>query len=509
MRFVMLVVWFAFLGSGSVSADALPTVEMLRRQVAAAAGTPLKKMTMVETYERHGSHGRRTSFRSGDDKRTVVEEAPFTYATGEFGKQVWHQNVNGQTVLDQPEAGRATTDKITTTVAPIVDPVFGYVISSLNRAGYGSREYVEAATSRVVRVDDIEAAQTTTRAFDDFRTVGGETRSWHWTVRDGHVENDAEYRVVSIVPDARPSDVEIAPPRRELVKFPPGVSEVALPVQLRGGNFSVRLTVAGRGLDFILDTGASGITIDDGVARQLGLPVYSRYSNGANAGRYLGGSTIVPSVLVGDLAMKDVVMSLTPNLLANYDEVASGVKPVGLLGFDFIAALALKLDYEHGAITASDSNRFVPPTTPHTIALDVRLGSQQPLVDVAIDGALGERFVVDTGSPAPVMLFDYFQRRHPEALVDRGGGGDARGLRFSGVGGRFETKPYQLDSMRLGSAVFKQFLAYAVRSRAAYGGDEDGLIGTTFLQLFNVYLDYGDSRIYLEPNAYGQTARTR
>ncbi len=170
------------------------------------------------------------------------------------------------------------------------------------------------------------------------------------------------------------------------------------------------------------------------------------------------------------------------------------MKSVGLLGFDFIAALAPKVDCEHGEVIAYEADQFVAPTTPHTIALDIRLGSQTLRVDVTINGALGERFLIDTGSPVPLMPFDYFQRRHLEALIDRGGGGDARQLHFTGVGGAFETKPYQLDSMRLGTGEFKQFFAYAVRSRAAYGGDQDGIVGVAFLQFFHVYL---------EPNAFG------
>ena len=169
----------------------------------------------------------------------------------------------------------------------------------------------------------------------------------------------------------------------------------------------------------------------------------------------------------------------------------------------------MKLDYEHGEVKASDGNAFVPPTAPHTIALDIRLGSQQPRVDVTINGALGERFIIDTGEPAPLLLFDYFQRRHPEALVDRGGGGNARFIRFYGVGGNFQTVPYQLDSVRLGSAEFEGTLAYAVRTRTSYGGSQDGLFGVQFLDFFNLYLNDADSRVYLEPNAFGRSASRR
>lgn len=45
---------------------------MIRKQIAAAAGTPPKNVTMVVTYDRHGTRGRRTMFRIGDDVRVSV-----------------------------------------------------------------------------------------------------------------------------------------------------------------------------------------------------------------------------------------------------------------------------------------------------------------------------------------------------------------------------------------------------------------------------------------------------
>ncbi len=61
----------------------------------------------------------------------------------------------------------------------------------------------------------------------------------------------------------------------------------------------------------------------------------------------------------------------------------------------------------------------------------------------------------------------------------------------------------------MGGVRFKDFLAFVVGTKTAYGIDEDGLLGTEFLQLFNVYLDYGNLRIYLEPNALGRAASGR
>ena len=96
----------------------------------------------------------------------------------------------------------------------------------------------------------------------------------------------------------------------------------------------MRLSIQGRWLDFLVDTGASGIVIDENVVRQLGLSTYGRYSSGVNAGRYVGGSVLVPSVKIGDLSMTDVAMNTTPHMRESDDEFRGGVKPVGLLGFD-------------------------------------------------------------------------------------------------------------------------------------------------------------------------------
>ncbi len=492
--------------SGGVGiAQSVPTADVIEARVKAAAGPPTTSLQTVVITKRDGVRGRRTTYRLGDDYRRIAEEPPFVTQRGRVGKQSWHQNENGQTVLDQDDEGFATPDRYVATVTAVSSPVAGYAIARLNASGFGSRDVIDSSW-HVVRHEDVAASGTTVTAYDDFRSVDGATHAWHWAAKDGHPENAADYRITSESRDVRPGDVAIAKPRRAVFALPDGSTEVALPARQVRDKFYVRVTIGGRGLDFLLDTGAAGITIDDDVARELGLTQYGRFSNGANAGRYIGSRVIVPHLAVGSLVGNDVVMHTTPHIAPIN---AGDMKPVGLLGFDFIGALALKLDYVHGTVTAFDPATFAAPTAPHTLALDVRLGTQQPMTDVMINGALGERFILDTGASAPLALFDYFQRRNRSALVDRGGGGAARNLRHYGVGGAFDVKPYQLDSVKIGSADFKGFLAYAVTSRQAYGVDEDGLIGTGFLNLFDVYLDYGNSRVYLEPNELGRAASVR
>ena len=265
----------------------------------------------------------------------------------------------------------------------------------------------------------------------------------------------------------------------------------------------MRVDVAGRGLDFLLDTGASGIVIDQDVVEQLGLEQHGSYSNSVNAGRIAETSAIVPEMKIGSLTMRDVAVVTEPHV--GLDRPAL-YKIVGLLGFDFIDAVGLKFDYAAGTVTAQTTESFEAPTDPETIDLDVRLASMSPQTSITVNGALGERFVLDTGASGSLMFFDYLQRRHPEALSDREQSDTDRNMRFVGVGGDFGVRPYRVRSVVIGNVTFTDFVALAVTSPTSYSGNEDGLIGSDILRLFTVYADYAAGKMYLTPNELGRGA---
>jgi len=487
-------------------ASDVPDAATVERRLRDASGPRPATERLVVAFDAYGLHGTRTTVRREDDVRETVVDGPFETASGRYRDQGWHQNENGETVLEQSEPDSAEAESASATVTAIASPVAGYALRRLNARGYGEIRYVDAATWRVVRRDVVGPRETTTYAYDDFHTTSGYTRPWHWTVRDGHSENDAEYRVVrDDVGPVTDADVAIPPTRRDLVRFPAGKNSVELPVRFDEDKFIVHVRVGSRGLDFALDTGADGITIDSDVAQQLGLEAHGTMSNAVNAGRFTSSRVIVPEMDVGDLTMRDVVADTVPHFAGGRERI---YRTVGLLGFDFIAALVLRMDYEHGTVTAIAPETFAPPSDPLTNALTVRLGTDQPLTDVTVNGALGERFAIDTGASGGVMLFDSFARRHPEVTS----GKDAVGLgvqTFNGAGGMFETRRYQLGSVRIGKVNFTGFQANVVDSKGAYDDGTDGLIGTDFLRLYTLYTDYVDSTLYLVPNELGRAGIVR
>jgi clan AA aspartic protease (TIGR02281 family) len=503
LRLLAILVALAPLGTAARADDAPLDVAAIRARVNAATG-PLPA-EWRETTVTTSSNATTTTVRRmqrGASYRELVDTPPFHSERGSDDGQAWHQNDNGQTVLEQPDPGRATSEPRTTTVARGRDPHADYVIATLTARGYGIKEYVDPATWRVVRRESVTATGTVTTTYDDFRDDHGRTFAHRSHVDNGPagITSDATITEYDAGPVAA-ADVKIPKSGRRLVEFPAGAAPVELPAKFGPQHVYVRVTINGRGLDYVLDTGASGITIDMQVAKELGLPLYAQRST-VTAGRYTTARTRVPEMRVGPLVMHDVAVQAIPQ---GQDETST-VKVVGLLGFDFLAELGVTVDYEHKRVTVVPGEDYVAPADPHASVLDVRVGNGVPMTDVTINGALGERFILDTGAVGTFLVFDYFARRHPEALKDENATAHAPVRRFNGIGGAFETRPYQIAALKLGNVRFTGFTGYRVTSAGSYSGAADGLIGDEFLRMFTLGIDYGNSRVYLVPNAIGRTA---
>ncbi len=448
-----------------------------------------------------GSQSISTDYVRGDGSRFVQNAGPFSHQSGVFQGEHWHQIANGLTIVEAPDPGGAPAPEATTTttLTHVAEPMNAYVLATLDRGGYGTRQYVEATTYHLVRTIRHTPNGDITTTYDGFRPYAGATLPSHWTTIDAVASVTTDTRRISIEP-RRPSDAEIAMPpvRGSLVTFPIGQSSTSLPVQFTDdGHVLIRVRIGTRVYDFLLDSGAGGIFINDSVASAAGLKIYGERSAVA-ASRYQSGSVVIPELHVGSLTMRNVVASTAPS---NSLEREPHVAVAGLLGFDFFATLGLTIDYEHGQVTAVPAQSYRPPTGAPDIALDARIGTDVPETTVFINGARADRIIIDTGGVGAFFLFDYFARHNPQALQsDIWLGSAQRRKQFVGVGGTFDTQPYAIRDFSLGPVTFHDFIGYQVRSRSSYTYAADGLLGPSLLRLFMVGFDLADGRIDLVPN---------
>jgi clan AA aspartic protease (TIGR02281 family) len=485
-------------GAAPPAAGAIPDVRTIRAAVRAAEHAPAAYRETVVIASSDGTATTERRYVRGDDERVIDDDGTFHTESGSRNGTRWLQNRNGQTVTDRADPGRAVPERVRTVLS--VTPAGAYVVAMLNAKGRGRKEYVDPATWRVVRRERIVANGTIVTTYEDVRDDRGRVFAHGWHVDDPVQQTTSDARVTEYEPGAV-SDVDLAQPpsRRTLVAFPDGVTAAVLPAEF-DRHIYVRVTIAGRGMDFVLDTGASGIVLDTKVARDLGLRLYAEHSN-VVAGRTTYARAVVPEMQTGPLAMRDVAVIVVP---LGWKE-AGHVRVAGLLGFDFLAQLGVTIDYENRRVTVVPSGAYAAPSDPHTSALDVRLGRGIPLVTASLDGAFAERVGIDTGGVGAFLLFDYFTRRNPAPLpdIDALGGGETT---LAGVGGGFAASSALVSSFEVGGFRFRNVRGSRVTSDQSFSQDSDGVIGEGLLRYFTLGLDYANERVYLTPNAEGRKA---
>ncbi len=480
------------------------TADELQDRSKEAMGTDRKPDSEHEEWSLHayGLEGTLETWRVGTDTRSDTVLGGFRSARGTFKNVRWHQNDNGETIIDSAEPTQVEKS-VSEIVTRVKEPIDAWLLTTTYASGHVLRSYYDPKTFYLVRTLRTIAGHNTHMIFDDFRTdARGRTRAWRYVGGDERPGSDYEYRLVrDDITDPVADDLVAVPKdRRALVEFPAGVDTVRLPAHVVNNRIYVRLDIAGRGLDFLLDTGSSTINIDAGVARDLGLEILGHAAQTV-AGTYATGRIVVPSVAIGTLAMHDVVMHTVP-----IDQHEKTVRVVGLLGFDFFDAVGLKIDYAGGTVDAYRPGTLTPPAS--AVPVEVALNTGAPVAHATFGDASGEDFVVDTGAAFPYVLFQRFVRAHPTASTP-----DARDPRtqvLDGVGGQIEYRSVTSKKLEFGAFIIDAPTGIEALSTNAFGFDnEDGLIGSDILKLFTVYTDYAAGKLYLGATPQSEAAGAR
>ena len=464
------------------------------------------------TFSQNGLKGSFSEIYDGENFKVVVIDGPFTSSYGSVNSHAWRRNENGNTVLEhhdlhtldqksQTALDRAVAGKSTDgiTVAGQTADGKAYVLEINPTGGRHLWDVIDATTGDTLKTIAVNEGQHWTTTYSDFRATGGVRRAWHVRGSDGkHADNDYDSQQTAFSPGLPedPDALAIPTSRPTIVQFPAGKPIVSIPTHFAIKRVIVRVMVNGRGLDFQLDSGSSGIVLDTDTAKQLGLKTYGTRSQ-ATVGAYTEHRALVPQMDIGDLKMSNVVVDVLP---FNEQQDAS-TEIVGLLGYDFISGAVLHIDYHNSKVEAIYPDSFAQPAG--AAVLPVELDDQVPQVVGGLGEATDSHFIIDTGADL-TMVFGSFARAHPDAVKDTGDlemvyGEFASSVK--GVGGSFSVQPAEVKHFVVGPLQFDVWGLLVGKSPPSFEGDDGaGLIGQDFLAYFDVYLDYRDSTIYLAPN---------
>ncbi len=451
--------------------------------------------------------------RAGANYRSRLVRGPLIEEFGQLDGKRWHRDFNGITspmtdidvfsfygsriLEDAADPKNDVTVVGETTTAPKA-----YV---LRIAQPGERHpewlYFDEATGDVVRSERVYGKRRAVTTYDDYRTTLGTRRAWHVHDSDGRVELDADWHRTSLALGKPIAAARFAQPASQATVVEGLVQPANIPAKFVYSDVIVRLNVRGRGLDFIVDSSARDSIIDRNVASDLGLPTYGQLTQLADGTKYAYDTTI-DDATVGPIRLQNFALRAQTY---NY-ETDRDIKVVGVLGFDFLAANAFKLDWVNGTLDVVPAKTFAPPDGADLAPM--QLDDGVPLIAMGIGSAVASRVVLDTDNFSTIIFGTYIDK-HPDDFVDQSHGRRATRVapfaddRSSAFGQPLEVWVDKVSHLQLTLADYRELPVWVTNFPYSEGGDDiDAIVGRDYLEYFDIYFDYPDGRIYLKPNAY-------
>jgi hypothetical protein len=429
------------------------------------------------------------SYWDGGDYRTTERLGNFVWANGSDGGRHWSEDANG--LVRQSSNLFSEVDPFSVALRAPENPTGGVKLLGMT-AGTPQRYVVEVAPSNGLverRYYDAHSDYDGHRQvweYDDYRSVYG------WNAahlvryeRDGSTVTEQTQlltyeRLTSSVPS-------LAMPLSHPLFDPGSAASVAIPADFTPDGIFVPVIVAGRKVDFELDSGSSDMLLDPGIAKELGMETSGAYTL-SFAGDINLANARAPSVTVGALSATNVAFST-----AGFVEDLPGRRVVGLLGTDFIASGALEVNFEKGQLTMY---RSLPAglAAQGWSALPLRLDYDVPMLKANFSGLDGY-FVADLGATDTTLYPHYFSR-YPNHVPP----GTPDQFQMITLGNHpFGVKGITMRTMVLGDWVFGSVQVVVPSAQYAQDRDYDGLIGRNTLSNFDLIFDYADSQLWFKP----------
>lgn len=281
----------------------------------------------------------------------------------------------------------------------------------------------------------------------------------------------------------------------------PSADPVSVPIEVSNNHVYIRACYGTLMLWFLLDTGAGNSLLNLATAESLGVDLGQRFeARGAGAGTSRGAQLAGVSVVLPEVAGTQIEVSAA---LALDDLAAFEGRPVhGILGYNFIAAYVLGIDYQRQRLLLHDRAAFRYAGTGTRLPITLPGNHPHLRAELLLDdgGRVAGDFVVDVGSSLAVALTKPLVEAH--RLLERTGPTIQRPA-GRGVGGSARPHIGRVAELRLGNQVVRRPVTMlhgdsaGVFSTATYF---EGNIGGDVLRRFLVYFDYGRPEMILQPN---------
>jgi len=273
--------------------------------------------------------------------------------------------------------------------------------------------------------------------------------------------------------------------------------------QYYGGVVVIRACLAGipDTLQFILDTGSAGISLDTNTCVQLGIHLTPT----DRIVRGVGGSKTVSFAMDRTLQLPGLEVDSLDFHVNDYELISQvyGLQVDGIVGFSLLSKFIVQVDYDTEMISIYEKGPFTYPKGGHLMRPSLTL---IPIVGAFLKNGKAQhfnRYYFDTGAGMCLLLSHQFVQ-DSAILSSRKRQRKVIQTEAQGLGGKMTMDITTIQEFKLGNYAFRNVPVYLfddVTNVTAYPF-LGGMVGNDLLRRFNLILNYGKKEIYMIPNSH-------
>ena len=287
---------------------------------------------------------------------------------------------------------------------------------------------------------------------------------------------------------------------QEILSQPPAKLLAKLPFkQYSGGVMVIQARVGNLpdSLNFILDTGSGGISLDSTTCADYKIPFVA--SDTTITG--IGGIRKVPFVFDETLHLPNLSVKHLNFHVNNYEVLTSvyGEKIDGIIGYSFFSKYIVRIDFDSSTIEVYSPGKISYPrqgTTLHPVftALPIQW------LNIKDGKKLGYNFYFDTGAGLCFLMSERFAEDSSILLSRR----KPIVTQAQGMGGKLQMRLTVVKEVKVGPYRFRHVPTYLYQDdfNVTSYPFTGGLIGNDLLRRFNMTLNYPQREIHLSPNSH-------
>jgi len=252
-------------------------------------------------------------------------------------------------------------------------------------------------------------------------------------------------------------------------------------------------------LNFILDTGSGGISLDSTTCERL--RVQNRLTDTLLSG--VGGQRKVRFAFDRKLRLGGIVMEHFDFHVVDYSMMThlDGRKIDGVIGYSFLKRYIVTIDYEQSVMRIYKPGAFLYPAGSYVFEPPLRkmpVPVQQATLTDRL--TLTGDFYFDLGARMELVVTRRFAAEHKLLSEKR----KPYFIGVEGIGGREQMQVSVVKSLRVGTFTFRDVPVYVFDdpNNVVRYPDQYGLIGSGIYSRFNLVVNLPEGEIAMKPNRY-------